>query len=315
MGDGIFMEKKVLVTGGAGFIGSHIVDKLLEEGFRIFVIDNMSTGEIHNISLDRVQFYKVDIRDSKQVNKVMESVKPDYIIHQAAQVSVAESIRNIVLDEEINIKGSLNIIEAARRFEVKKIVFASSAAVYGNPQYVPIDEEHPLIPMSPYGLSKYTVEKYLNLAYELYGLQYTILRYSNVYGPRQNGMGEGGVIAKFVNAAIKDLPITIHGDGEQTRDFVYVKDVADANVKALKYGNNNVFNISTGVSMSVNELVVYIEDVFSKQLKKNKEAVRFGDIKNSLLLNSKAKAHLSWNNNIPISEGLESMHSLAFNKG
>ncbi|RST59497.1 SDR family NAD(P)-dependent oxidoreductase [Siminovitchia terrae] len=309
------MEKKVLVTGGAGFIGSHIVDKLLEEGFRIFVIDNMSTGEIHNISLDRVQFYKVDIRDSKQVNKVMESVKPDYIIHQAAQVSVAESIRNIVLDEEINIKGSLNIIEAARRFEVKKIVFASSAAVYGNPQYVPIDEEHPLIPMSPYGLSKYTVEKYLNLAYELYGLQYTILRYSNVYGPRQNGMGEGGVIAKFVNAAIKDLPITIHGDGEQTRDFVYVKDVADANVKALKYGNNNVFNISTGVSMSVNELVVYIEDVFSKQLKKNKEAVRFGDIKNSLLLNSKAKAHLSWNNNIPISKGLESMHSLAFNKG
>lgn len=198
---------------------------------------------------------------------------------------------------------------------MKKIVFASSAAVYGNPQYVPIDEEHPLIPMSPYGLSKYTVEKYLNLAYELYGLQYTILRYSNVYGPRQNGMGEGGVIAKFVNAAIKDLPITIHGDGEQTRDFVYVKDVADANVKALKYGNNNVFNISTGVSMSVNELVVYIEDVFSKQLKKNKEAVRFGDIKNSLLLNSKAKAHLSWNNNIPISEGLESMHSLAFNKG
>ncbi len=295
---------KVLVTGGCGFIGSHIVEKLLDMKYEVIVVDNLKTGKIENIDENKVEFYNCDIR-SEVFERIVSKTKPEFIIHQAAQVSVTASIKNIVYDTDVNIMGSINVINVAKNNGVKKIVFASSAAVYGEPQYLPIDEIHPIIPLSPYGLSKYTIENYLKLAKECYGIDYTILRYSNVYGPRQDTKGEGGVVAIFTEQLAKNEECSIYGDGMQTRDFVFVKDVADANVKALENGDNSTLNISTSQRISINDLYSLIKEQHCRSISPSYIDGRLGDIKHSILSNKQARSELSWDVSYTLDQGIK----------
>lgn len=297
--------EKVLVTGGAGFIGSHIVDKLLEEGYEVAVFDNLSTGKLENLRDKTYTFYEGDITNKKKVYAAVADFQPHYIIHQAAQVSVAKSVENMEEDARINIMGSINVINAAKDYAVKKIVYASSAAVYGEPQYLPIDENHPINPQSPYGISKFTVELYLKVANELYGIDYTILRYANVYGPRQDAKGEGGVVAIFAEKIANGETPTIFGDGEQTRDFIYVTDVAAANVLAIKEGRNKILNISTNTITNINYLSNLINSTFHKEITPIYGEERKGDIKSSVLNNKSSKEALNWEPRISIEEGID----------
>lgn len=296
--------KKVLVTGGCGFIGSHVVDKLIEKRYEVVVVDNLTTGKLENININRVKFYNCDIT-TKEFEEVVSDSKPDFIIHQAAQVSVSESIRNVVVDAEVNIKGSLNVINAAKNNGVKKIVFASSAAVYGEPLYLPVDINHPINPLSPYGLSKYTVENYLALAKKFYGVDYTILRYSNVYGPRQDTQGEGGVVAVFCKQLTENNEVLVYGDGEQTRDFIYVEDVADANVSALELGNSLVLNVSTSERITINDLYYAIKEQSYSLIDPTYMNARNGDIKHSVLCNRLTKIALNWEVKYHLDKGLQ----------
>ncbi|MCM3585254.1 NAD-dependent epimerase/dehydratase family protein [Mesobacillus maritimus] len=303
--------KRVLVTGGAGFIGSHIVDELVKQNFHVVVLDNLSTGKVENVRHRHIEVHQWDITDPNVV-EMITSLCPDYIIHQAAQVSVAESVKNPVHDEHINIKGSLHVIEAAVKARVKKLVFASSAAVYGNPLSLPISIHHPTRPTSPYGLTKLTVENYLKLNSQLNQLPYSILRYSNVYGPRQDANGEGGVVAIFTDKLINQVAPVIFGDGEQTRDFVYVKDVAKANVKAMLAEQNLCVNISSGTSITINQLFEAMRKVAHSHVQVIYRPERLGDIRDSLLNNDEAKTEINWEPVYDLHEGLqETFHHAA----
>lgn len=304
------MKERVLVTGGAGFIGSHIVEELIEKKYNVAILDNLSTGSLTNLPEEDVIFYKADIIDEIRVNEIIEEFQPNFIIHQAAQVSVAKSVENMVQDAQINIQGSLHIIDAARKNNVEKIVFASSAAVYGNPRYLPVNETHEIKPLSPYGLSKYTIEQYLEVASSLYGLDYTVLRYSNVYGPRQDAQGEGGVVAIFHDLLSKGMSPTIFGDGQQTRDFVYVKDVARANVLALNHHINEPVNISTKTEISIKTLLTIMKEKYGFTKKEKYATARVGDIYNSILSNDKGKQRLNWQANYNLDKGLQEMYDL-----
>lgn len=295
---------KVLVTGGAGFIGSHIVEVLLEKGYEVAVIDNLSTGKVENLNLTNLDFFHCDILDSSKFLTIMEEIKPDYIIHQAAQVSVAESVNNVLFDQEVNIKGSLNIIEAAKKYNVKKIVFASSAAVYGNPEFLPIDLTHPIHPTSPYGLSKFTVEEYLRISKELFGIDYTVLRYSNVYGPRQDSKGEGGVVAIFSDKISNGEQPTIFGDGNQTRDFIFVGDVARANVAALT-SESGTYHVSSGNYITINQLFDCMMETSSNKCAPIYKKERDGDIRNSVLDYTTTLEKLNWRPLVTLKEGLD----------
>lgn len=291
------------MTGGAGFIGSHIVERLIEVGHEVSVIDNLRTGKLSNLDLKNVSFYNCDVVNKVAVFNTINNIKPDFIIHQAAQVSVAESIKDMVNDQEINIAGSLNIIEAAKSANVKKIVFASSAAVYGNPKFLPISCEHPINPTSPYGVSKYTVEQYLKVSKKLYGLDYTILRYSNVYGPRQDSKGEGGVVAIFSDKLANQESPFIFGDGMQTRDFIFVEDVAKANVAALT-APSGVYNVSSGHNVTVNHLYEMIVTSLGKTVEPIYKEEREGDIRHSVLDNTITQKKLNWKPQYLLEDGL-----------
>lgn len=283
---------KVLVTGGCGFIGSHIVDKLMAENHDVYVVDNLVTGNKNNVN-PKVPIMDCDI-NSELMEKVVQDFQPEAIIHQAAQVSVAHSINDMLYDESVNIHGSLKIIDLAKKYNVKKIVFASSAAVYGNPVSLPVELDHPTNPLSPYGVSKLSVEYYLKMAKETFDIDYTILRYANVYGPRQDANGEGGVIAIFSDALAKGNSPTIYGDGMQTRDFVYVEDVADANVRALTMGHNQILNVSSSEEITVNSLFETMQKVAGTNIAVNYEEERNGDIRKSVLCNKTTKEQLDW---------------------
>lgn len=294
---------KVLVTGGCGFIGSHIVDKLIHEKHDVYVVDNLVTGNIKNVN-PKVPIMDCDI-NSELMEKVIQDFQPEAIIHQAAQVSVAHSINDMLYDESVNIHGSLKIIDLAKKYNVKKIIFASSAAVYGNPVSLPVGLDHPTNPLSPYGVSKLSVEYYLKMANETFGINYTILRYANVYGPRQDANGEGGVIAIFSDALAKGNSPTIYGDGEQTRDFIYVEDVADANVKALTKGHNQILNVSSGEEITVNNLFEEMQKAAGTKLTVIYEEERSGDIRKSVLCNKVTKEQLDWNPSTSLFAGLQ----------
>ncbi|MTI80559.1 MAG: NAD-dependent epimerase/dehydratase family protein [Firmicutes bacterium] len=283
---------RILVTGGAGFIGSHIVDMLVEQGYRVLVVDNLSTGKLDNLN-PGVEFINLDIC-SIELIKVVADFQPNAVIHQAAQVSVPVSIEQPADDARINVMGTVNILEACRLVEVKKIIYASSAAVYGEPEYLPVDEKHPIKPMCGYGLSKHTGERYLKLFHDLYGLKFSVLRYANVYGPRQDALGEGGVVSKFVERLQQGFPPVIYGNGQQTRDFVYVKDVASANIAALFSGDNQVLNVSTNEPTSVNKLVNLLKDIAGFSGEAEYMQPRAGDIVHSYLSNKKIKEQLNW---------------------
>lgn len=302
---------RVVITGGAGFIGSHIAEELLANNYEVIVIDNLTTGNYRNISHLPIRLYEYDITDSSSIDFIA-SLEPEYIIHQAAQVSVAESVHDILHDENVNVKGSLHVIKAAIKASVKKLVFASSAAVYGNPVFLPVTTDHPTMPESPYGLTKLTVERYLQMAYKFYQLPYSILRYSNVYGPRQDAKGEGGVVSIFADKIAEGKAPVIFGDGEQTRDFIYVKDVAKANVKALNAQGNICVNISTQTQITVNALWETMVRAGDIQLKAEHKDARPGDILHSTLCNEKTLELLDWAPQTSLEDGLKD--TLAFTR-
>lgn len=243
---------KVLVTGGAGFIGSHTADMLAEKGYEAVIVDNLSNGRRENLS-PRAKFYQADItRDD--TDEIFRKEKPDFVIHMAAQISLRKSFENPEEDAKQNILGTIRVLEAAASHGVKKIIYSSTAAVYGEPEKIPVSEECPPNPSSPYGIDKYAAEKCIELFHKLKGIDYTILRYSNVYGPRQDPMGEAGVISIFINSMLRNKSPEIFGDGSHTRDFVYVKDVARANIMALLSGKNGIYNVGSGKETSVNDI-------------------------------------------------------------
>jgi len=297
------MEVEIyLVTGGAGFIGSHIVDKLIARGDQVVIVDNLSTGKKENINQEAL-FYELDIRDD--LSEIFNQHKVDYIIHHAAQIDIQHSLREPDFDSDVNITGSINLFNHAIKGGVKKVIYASSAAVYGHPEYLAIDENHPVNPISYYGISKHTPEHYLEVFKELHGLDYTVLRYANAYGVRQDPKGEGGVISIFVDKFLNQETPIIFGDGHQTRDFVYVDDIAQANLLAIKNGSGEIINIGCNVQTSVNELVEMMKEVTGSSLEAKYQAARAGDIKYSYLDNTKAKDILGWEPNYNLKRGLE----------
>lgn len=244
----------ILVTGGAGFIGSHIADACIGRGWRVSVIDDLSTGDRHNLN-PKAAFHEADLRDPATM-QIVARLRPDVIVHEAAQVDLRKSVVDPGGDAEINVVASVRLLDAAVKSSVKRFVFASSGgAAYGEPLFTPQTEEHPLNPVSPYGCAKVSVEYYMNAFRQVYGLQTVALRYANVYGPRQSALGEAGVIAIFADRMKRGEEVTINGDGEQTRDFVHVSDVVDANMAAIERADAaGAFNVGTGIETSVNEI-------------------------------------------------------------
>ena len=295
-------KNKVLITGGAGFIGSHIVEKLLENNYNVIIIDNLSSGSIENIpNSDTLKFYQLNI-DNEDLELVFQKETPDYVIHLAAQTSVNFSISHPYHDANMNVMASIKLLELCKKYNIKKFITASSAAIYGNPKYLPIDENHPTEPMSQYGLSKLTMEKYIKLS----GIPYIIFRFSNAYGPRQKSSKESGVVAIFNNAMKNNEPINIYGDGEQIRDFIYVEDIANICIKAINSNvENEIINFSTNKGVSLNQLFKVMKSLYNYTLNANYLPERIGDIKNSILSNDKAYNLLKFTNYTKLEKGLE----------
>lgn len=294
----------ILVTGGAGFIGSNIVDELIKIGHTVSVVDNLSIENEKNINKYAI-FYMCDIRNKEMLDLVFKIEKPEVVIHNAAQIDIQTSIKKPELDANINIIGTINVLECCTKYNVRKIIYPSSAAVYGNPNYLPVDEKHPIRPISFYGISKHTPEHYIKAYCELNNIDYTIFRYANVYGIRQDPKGEGGVVSIFMSKFLNGEAPIIFGDGEQTRDFIYVKDIVKANILALNKADNEILNISTGVKTSVNELFNIMKDIFNSDKTPVYKEMRKGDILHSYLDNNFAMDKLNWNVRYDVGEGLE----------
>ncbi len=280
------MNKRVLITGGAGFIGSHICEILSKKDYTVIIADNLSQGNYENIhKFKNIKFYNKDI-SKDEIEEIFKEEKPDFVIHLAAQVSVGNSVNNPYLDAEINILSTIKLLELCKKYGIKKIITASTAAVYGDSKYIPIDETHPKEPFSPYGLSKYTMEKYI----ELSNVPYIIFRFSNVYGPRQKISGESGVIAIFSKAMENGEIIKIYGNGDQVRDFIYVEDVAKIFVKAIESDvKNKILNFSTNKGITINELFKLMSKIYDYKLSPIYKNKKTEDIEISILSNEQAK--------------------------
>ncbi len=278
----------VLVTGGAGFIGSNIVDAYIEAGCKVWIIDNLSTGNLQNVNKN-AEFIEMDVRDEKNLQKIFEKIKFDVINHQAAQIDVRKSVEDPIFDANVNILGAINLYENCRKFGVKKIIFASSGgAIYGEcatPKLETDDKE----PLSPYGITKFTNEFYIKFYSQIYGINYNILRYGNVYGPRQSPKGEAGVISIFSTKMLANLDVNIFGTGEQERDYVFVGDVVKANLACLEYEENDIFNIGSGIKTSVNKLFENLAKIYDYKKKAVYLAARDGELDSSWLNVEKMK--------------------------
>ncbi len=302
---------KILVTGGAGFIGSNLVDRLIKENHKVAVVDNLSTGRKENLN-PKAKFYNLDIQ-SQKISEVFKKEKPDVVFHLAAQIDVRKSVDDPIKDAKTNILGSLNIIQNfisvnsrqnSRKF--KKFIFASTGgAIYGDADIVPTPETYPEFPLSPYGICKLTVEKYLNYYWKIFGLPYVALRYANVYGPCQNSKGEAGVIAIFCDKMLSDNQPIINGNGRQTRDFVYVDDVVEANILAMKSKKIGVYNIGTAKETDINTIFRQLKKLTDSQCKEVHSPAKPGEQKRSCLDFSKARKELGWQPSVNLDRGLK----------
>ena len=291
----------VVVTGGAGFIGSNLVKSLCSEGYEVVVLDNFSYGG-RRVEGSKIRVVKGDIRDEGVVTTALRDV--DYVIHLAAIVGVTEAREDPLGAFDVNVKGTLRLLEASRRLGVEKFVYASSVAVYGEPLYLPIDEAHPLNPKNVYGATKLAGEALVSAYGEEYGIPTVALRYFNVYGPNMRSGPYAGVISRFMESGLRGEPLTIFGDGSQTRDFVYVEDVVRATLRALGEGIRGVYNVGTGRSVTILELAELVMKVVGRKLKVIYGPPRPGDIKHSRADISKAIRELGWRPEIPLEEGL-----------
>jgi UDP-glucose 4-epimerase len=305
---------KILVTGGAGFIGSHVVDAYIEAGHEVVILDNLVSGKKENIN-SQAKFVEGDITLKEVIEGVFHKCGPfDAVNHLAAQKSVTESVKDPIFDAQTNIIGSLNIFECARQNKVKKIIFSSTGgALYGDGVEIPTSEDAKIAPLSPYGISKYTVENYLRF-YQEFGIKTAILRYANVYGPRQDPHGEAGVVAIFSQKVLNNEPIIIFGSGEQTRDFVYVKDVIKANLLAIETNESFICNIGTGQETSVNLLANQLKNIAQNEGLNVSEIIykdaRLGELQRSVLNITRAKEILNWQPEISFENGIkETMES------
>ncbi len=333
----VIMKERVLVTGGAGFIGSHIVDLFIENNYEVVIVDDLSSGREENIN-QRAKFHKTDITDQERLAEVFEREKPDYVCHEAAQISVSFSVRDPLFDAQTNILGSLNLLECCINHQIKGIVFASSGGtIYGEPEIFPITEDYPFKPQSPYGISKVAVEHYLDFYQKNYNFPYVALRYGNVYGPRQDPYGEAGVIAIFIEKMLKGEIPTINGDGEYIRDYVYVEDVAQASLLALQNMiklsrvvqekekektkeeksitqavnktvtefKSNGLNLGTGKGVSVNEIFSLLKEIIKFPHPANYGPPRAGDLRKNVLDCRLIGEVLGWQPQFDFSVGLE----------
>jgi UDP-glucose 4-epimerase len=304
------MNKKVLVTGGAGFVGSHLVDALIQKGYSVCVIDNLSTGRKENLN-PKAKFYEIDIRSLKLL-EIFKKEKPEVVFHLAAQINLRKSIEDPIFDTKNNILGSLNVLECTRKCNVKKVVFSSTGgAIYGNSvsngsdPLIPTPETAVPQPSSPYGLAKLTVEKYLEIYRQIYGLDYVALRYANVYGPRQNTKAEAGVIAIFIENLLQEKPCIINGDGKQTRDYVYVDDVVRANLLTLENNKTGIYNIGTGTETNVNQIFEKIARTINPKIKAKHAPAIKGELQKSALDWQKIKKDFGWQPKTDLDKGLE----------
>lgn len=296
---------KILVTGGAGFIASHVVDLYIENDYEVVILDDLSTGHERNIN-PSAKFYNFDIRDPR-LTEIFEIEKPDFINHHAAQIDVRRSVSEPILDADINILGSINLLECARKFNVKRFIYISTGgAVYGEPDYLPCDESHQIKPICQYGASKHTVEHYINMYQVNYGIDYTVLRYPNVYGPRQDPLGEAGVVAIFTGKMLNGEQVTINGDGEQTRDFTFVQDCALANLLAITVSHDSdIFNLGVGKPTSVNEIFTKLVGFTDYKLPENHGPAKLGETRHIYLDATKAELTLGWSPSTSLDDGLK----------
>jgi UDP-glucose 4-epimerase len=295
---------KVLVTGGAGFIGSHLVDRLVQEGHEVVVVDNLSTGKRRNLNR-AVRFCKLDIQ-SWRLERVFRNERPHVVMHLAAQMDVRKSVENPIFDAEVNVLGTLNVLQQAVRHGVRKVVFSSSGgAIYGEQETYPASESHVTRPLSPYGISKLCGEQYLSYYQRVSGLQIASLRYANVYGPRQDPDGEAGVVAIFIQKLLNNEQAVVHGNGRQTRDFVYVEDVVEANLAVMGQETQGTYNVGTGEETSINDLLRILLTHTNSTCKEIHGPAKSGEQIRSAIDSGKIRQELSWEPRTELSEGLK----------
>ncbi len=294
---------KTLVTGGAGFIASHLSDRLIELGHDVVIVDDLSKGKTQNLP-PQAKFYEMDIRD-RALADVFSAERPAVVFHHAAHADVTDSVRAPDHDASVNILGSLNLLECCREYAVGKLVYANTGgALYGEPRYMPVDESHPIFPLSPYGVSKYAAEKYIHSYHVNHGLAYVSLRYPNVYGPRQDPHGEAGVVAIFALQLLTGRQPVIFGDGGKTRDYVYVGDIVEANVLALDGSVGGIYNLGRGIEVTDLEVYEAVRDAVGSQTSPLFADIRPGEVVHMALDASKAQNELGWTSQMDLAGGV-----------
>lgn len=295
---------KVLVTGGAGFIGSHLVDRLIQEGHEVVVVDNLSTGKRRNLNR-AARFFKLDIQ-SWRLERVFRNERPNVVMHLAAQMDVRKSVEDPVFDAQVNVLGTLNVLQQAVRHGVRKVVFSSSGgAIYGEQEIYPAPESHVTRPLSPYGISKLCGEQYLSYYQRVSGLQVVNLRYANVYGPRQDPDGEAGVVAIFIQKLLNNEQAIVNGNGRQTRDFIYVEDVVEANLAVMGQETQGTYNVGTGEETSINDVLRILVGHTNSTCKELHGPAKHGEQVRSVIDASKIRQELSWEPRTELSDGLK----------